>query len=74
MLYELWNLAGVYVNHIPRIVHYVVCENSSNVVRNLGQYVPNLFLGLVLPLLVLNVVPQKGSELALVRKGEICLV
>ena len=74
MLYELRNLACIYVNYVSRVVHYVVCQDSANVVRNLGQYVPNWLLRLVLPLLVLNVVPQKGSELALVRKGEICLV
>ena len=74
MLYELWNLASVDVHDIAHVVHYVVCEDGSNVVGNLGQYVPNRFLRLVLPLLVLNVVPQKGSELKLVRKGEICLV
>ena len=74
LLYELRNLASVYVNYVSRVVHYVVCEYGTNVVRNLGKYAPYRLLRLVLPLLVLNVVPQKGSELALVRKGEICLV
>ena len=74
LLYELWYLASVYVNYVSRVVHYVVSENGSNVVRNLGKYIPYRLLSLVLPLLVLNVVSQKGSELALVRKGEICLV
>ena len=74
LLYELRNLASVYINYVSRIVHYVVCEDGTNVIRNLGKYVPYRLLGLVLPLFVLNVVPQKGSELALVRKSEIGLV
>ena len=74
LLYELRNLAGVYVNYVSRIVHYVVCENSSNVVRNLGYNLPNRFLSLVFPLLALNVVSQQGSELKLVRKREVGLV
>jgi len=74
LLYELRNLAGVYVNYVSRVVHDVVSENCANVVRNLGKDAPNRLLRLVLPLLVLNVVPQKSSELALVRKSEVCLV
>ena len=74
LLYELWNFAGVDVNDVSGVVHDVVSEHRADVVRNLGQQVPNRLLGLVLPLLVLNVVPQKRSELKLVRKREIGLV
>ena len=32
LLYELRNLASVYVHDIPGVVHYVVREDSANVV------------------------------------------
>ena len=71
---QLWDFAGVHINHIARIVHDVVCEDSTNVVRYPGNQTPHLLLRLVLPLLALNVVLQKVSESELVRIGEICLV
>ena len=74
MLNQLWNLAGVDINHISGVVHYVVSENSANVVGNLGEQVPYALLGLVLPLLALDVVLEKFSELEPVCEREVCLV
>ena len=74
LLQELRNLAGVHIHDIARIVHDVVCEYCAEIVRYLRNQRPYPLLALVLPFLVLNVVPQKGSELKLVRKGEIGLV
>lgn len=74
LLYELRNLAGVDVHYVPGVVNNVVCEDSTNVVRNLGHYAPYRLLRLVLPLFALDIVPQQCCELELVRKGEICLV
>ena len=74
LLYELRNLASVDVNDVSGVVYDVVSEDGANVVGNLGQQAPNCLLRLVFPLLVLYVVPQKRSELKLVRKREIGLV
>ena len=71
---QFWNLACVDVNHVPCVVHNVVGEDSPNVVRYLGQKFPNRLLGLVLPFLVLDVVPQKVSELEPVCERKIRLV
>jgi hypothetical protein len=68
------NLACVYVNNVPGVVHYVVSEYCANVIRNLGKQVPNRLLGLVLPFLVLDVIPKKVSESELVGKRKVCLV
>ena len=74
MLNQFWNLACVDVNNIPRVVHYVVSENRANVVRYLGKKFPHGLLGLVLPLLVLDVVPKEICESELVGKRKVCLV
>lgn len=74
MFNQLGNLACVDVNHISRVVHYVVSENRPNVVSNVGKQIPYMLLGLVFPFLVLNVVPKKVSELEPIGEGEICLV
>ena len=74
MFNQFRNLACVDVNHIPCVVNYVVRENSTNVIRNIGKQFPYMLLRLVLPFLVLNVVAKKVSELESAGKRKVCLV
>ena len=74
MLYQLRNLACVHIHHIASIVDYLVSQDRTNVVRDVGEQLPNGILRLVLPLLALDVVLHQVCELELACEREVCLV